>query len=91
MADDRAVAMSCVCETVFQLAGNEADQYAFEHLVERRVDPIAWTVTYQCPDTGRTWLRDSPHPELQGGGPPRLRQVDQSGSVIEAGSVDPYR
>ena len=73
-----------------ELTGNQADEYAAEHLVEDEVDPIAWTVTYHCPDTGRRWLRDSPDAHLQGGGAPWMRQLDELGEAIEVPGVDPF-
>ena len=69
----------CACDHVFRLDGNEADAYANEHLVEDSVDDVNWTVAYHCPLTSRKWLRDSPQGALQGGGPPRLRQLDEHG------------
>lgn len=83
--------MRCACDSVFELTGNEAEQYAREHLVELDVDAVHWTVRYRCPDTGREWLRDSPQAELQGGGPPRLRQLDASGQPITEPSEDPFK
>jgi hypothetical protein len=83
--------VKCACDSVFELTGNEADQYGREHLVELEVDAVNWTVRCRCPDTGRMWLRDSPHGELQGGGPPRLRQLDRRGNVMNWPSKDPFR
>jgi hypothetical protein len=83
--------MRCACESVFALTGNEAAQYASEHLFELEVDAVNWTVRYQCPATRRIWLCHYPHGELHGGGPPRLRQLDQSGEPIAAPSQDPFR
>lgn len=83
--------MRCACDSVYELTGNEADQYALEHLEEVSVDAVNWTVSYKCPDTGRLWLRDSPHAELQGGGPPRLRQLDADGNPIDKPSSDPFK
>jgi hypothetical protein len=83
--------MPCACVHLFRLDGNEADAYTREHLVEDSVDNVQWTVTYHCPVTGREWLRDSPQSELHGGGPPRLRQLDESGHPVTQESVDPFR
>ena len=82
--------MRCACLTLFRLTGNQAEDYAAEHLVEENVDPTAWTVTYRCPDTGRRWLRDSPDSHLQGGGPPTMRQLDERGDPIGAVGEDPF-
>jgi hypothetical protein len=84
--------MQCACESIFELAGNEAEQYAGEHLNELTVDVVVWTVTYQCPSTDRRWVRDSPQSELHGGGPPRLRQIGEDGLPIASrDSKDPFR
>lgn len=83
--------MRCMCDAVYALTGNDADRYAREHLEELGVDVVNWTVSYKCPDTERRWLRDFPHAELQGGGPPRLRQVDADGHPIEKLSSDPFQ
>jgi hypothetical protein len=80
----------CACLSLFLLTGNAADQYATEHLIEDSVDPVTWTVTYRCADTGRRWLRDSPAGHLQGGGPPRLRQLDAHGQPVGAAGTDPF-
>lgn len=65
------------CIGLRELDGNEADGFAHSHLSEKWVDSTRWRVGYECPTTGRRWLRDSPRGELQGGGPPRLRQLDE--------------
>jgi len=81
----------CACDTLFELEGNEAKQYARDHLVEIEADAVNWTARYRCPDTGRLWLRDYPQSELHGGGPTRLRQVDADGHPVTRPSKDPYR
>jgi hypothetical protein len=58
------------------LEGADALHYADDHLEKVAVDVRAWTASYRCPNTGRRWLLDYPESELQGGGPPRLRQVE---------------
>jgi hypothetical protein len=63
------------CDTVTELSGNEADAFAQSHLVERWVNGVVGLVGYECLSTQRLWVRDSPQSHLQGGGPPRLRQV----------------
>ena len=83
--------MRCACDSIYELTGNEADQYAREHLEELGVDAVNGTVSYRCPDTGRLWLRDSPQAELQGGGPPRLRQLDSEGNPVDRPSRDPFK
>lgn len=83
--------MRCACETLFELNDTAADDYAREHLEKLDVDLVNWTVRYRCPDTGRLWIRDFPHGELQAGGPPRLRQLDQDGNPIDDPGRDPFR
>jgi hypothetical protein len=83
--------MRRACDSLLQLRGNEADEYAREHLIEGAVDLVNWTVGYSCPDTGRLWLRDSPHSELHGGGPPRRRQLDAAGEPLDEPGRDPFR
>ena len=83
--------MRCACGSLFELDGNEADQYAREHLDEIEVDVVNWTVRYRCPDTGRRWLGDSPHGYLHGGGPPRLRQLDAAAEPMDEPGRDPFR
>jgi hypothetical protein len=83
--------MRCACTTLTQLRGNAGDDYAREHLEELKVDLVEWTISYRCPETGRRWLRDFPHPELQAGGPPRLRQLDADGKPTEEPGYDPFR
>jgi len=81
----------CACDAVFELTGNQADEYSREHLEEVKVDNVNWTVEYRCPTTGAAWILDWPQSGLQGGGPPRLRQFDASGHPVSQPSVDPYR
>jgi hypothetical protein len=83
--------MRCACDSLVELDGVEAIQYADEHLDKLGVDAVNWTKTYKCPDTGADWLMDYPQSHLQGGGPPRLRLLDNRGLPVERPSVDPYR
>ena len=39
-----------------------------------RVDSVAWETHYINDVTGEEWIKDYPHGELHGGGPPRLRR-----------------
>lgn len=83
--------MRCACESLFELEGNEAEIYAEEHLQKLEVDPVAWTKTYVCEATGRTWLMDFPRSEEHGGGPPRLRQLAEDGGPRTDVGEDPFR
>ncbi len=67
--------MDCQCETLVRLDGNEALQYAREHLREVRVDSVHRETHYLCPATGIAWRLEYPPGELPGGGPPLLRKV----------------
>ena len=83
--------MECACATLYRLDDNEARQYAAEHLTKTGHDYKSWAVAYECEATGRTWILDYPDSEYHGGGPPRLRQVDNKGVPIEKHGIDPYR
>jgi len=67
--------MQCQCETLTELRGGMAISYIENHLKKVRVDAINWTTEYVCPITGKRWIKDYPHSELQGGGEPRLRMM----------------
>ena len=67
--------MKCICQEITELEGNDADEYAKNHLKEISVDVENWQVTYECPVIGLKWLKDFPHSELHGGGSPRLRKL----------------
>ncbi|GLI28281.1 hypothetical protein ARHIZOSPH14_25230 [Agromyces rhizosphaerae] len=81
--------MKCACATLYRLDDAEARHYATEHLQRLAVDNETWSVTYECPGTGRKWLLDYPHSEYHGGGPPRLRQLDFDGTPLEVVLKDP--
>lgn len=83
--------MRCACATLTILTGNEADQYASEHLQKIDVDAANWTKRFTCTETGALWLMDYPESHLQGGGSPRLRRLDDAGEPIDEPSVDPFR
>ena len=68
--------MTCRCDAVTELSGNEAIQYAREHLQQVRIDAARWETEYVCPLTRLRWIEDYPHSELHGGGAPRLRRVN---------------
>jgi hypothetical protein len=46
-------------------------------LVELGTDSSGWEVLYRDPDDGRLWELTYPQGELQGGGPPQLRQLSR--------------
>lgn len=67
--------MDCQCKTRVKFEGDEALQYAREHLIEVRVDNASQITHYVCPATNMAWQMDYPQSDLHGGGSPRLRQV----------------
>ena len=65
--------MKCRCNELNEIDGWEADDYAKGHLNKIRVSN--WEIEFECPETGIQWIMDFPHGELQGGGPPHLKKV----------------
>jgi hypothetical protein len=66
----------CQCRATSEIMFG-VDDYARGHLSPGRVYLDEWAAEYICPTTGTRWLRDQPHGELHGGGPPRLRTADR--------------
>jgi hypothetical protein len=83
--------MRCACDSLVELSGDAADEYARVHLERVELDPVTWTVRYRCPDTGRVWRRDVLHGMQHAGGMPRLRQLGPDGEPIPAPGDDPTR
>jgi hypothetical protein len=73
--------MNCKCPELTELEGNEALDYAEQHLMEIFVNGKTWETEYKCPDTGVRWLLDYPHGEYHGGGSPRLRKLTTSSEI----------
>ena len=67
--------MNCNCQNTSELNGNDAIEYAENHLIKIQVDGENWQILYKCPLTGIQWLKDYPHSEYHGGGSPRLRKM----------------
>jgi len=67
--------MKCICQEITEIEGNDADEYAKNHLKQISVDAENWQITYKCPITGFRWLKDYPHSEYHAGGSPRLRKM----------------
>jgi hypothetical protein len=67
--------MICECTWIEALEGADASDYAESHVQVAKIDSVAWTTEYVCPDTGIHWLLDYPSSEQHGGGPPRLRKI----------------
>ena len=65
--------MSCRCDTVTELYGGEAEQYAVEHLHRDSIDSDAFEERLSCPDTGRRWVLEWPERTERVTGPARLR------------------
>ena len=59
-----------------ELQGEDAKSFAEEHLQKTNVDYDRWEVEYRDPETGQRYVLDYLHPEMQGGGIPRLRLAD---------------
>jgi hypothetical protein len=70
--------IKCQCNTITELRGSMAQSCIQNHLKKVHVDAIDWITEYVCPITGRRWIKDYPHGELQGGGEPRLRIVPRT-------------
>ena len=68
--------MNCQCEELTELFGNKAEEYAKNHLQKILIDVSKWETRYRCPEKGITWIMDFPQSYLQGGGPPRLRKIN---------------
>jgi hypothetical protein len=52
--------MECVCATMNEAFGTEAETYAAEHLVRGEADSEGMKERYSCPDTGRAFVLDWP-------------------------------
>jgi len=67
--------MSCRCNDVTELYGDEAETYAREHLVTDEVRTEAFEELLSCPDTGRQWRLDYPERTEREPGSARLTTV----------------
>ena len=65
--------MACRCDTVAELYGSEAEEYAAEHLRSTGTRTDAMEEDFTCPDTGRRWLLDYPDRTERDPGQARLR------------------
>jgi hypothetical protein len=52
--------VSCRCNDVAELYGDEAETYARDHLVADAVRTDAFEEDLSCPDTGSRWRLDYP-------------------------------
>ena len=48
-----------------------------EQLKEVKVDSVTWRVFYLDPLTNEKWVKEHPHPEMHGGGPPILKLIER--------------
>jgi hypothetical protein len=64
--------MACRCDTVTELYGQEAEDYAGEHLRSDGSVGGRFEEQYSCPDTGRRWKLDYPERTEREPGPARL-------------------
>ncbi len=52
--------------------------YLTEHYLEKiDRDSSGWNILYRDPIDGRLWLKTYPSSEMQGGGPPHLKEISQ--------------
>ena len=65
--------MSCRCDAVTELYGDEAETYAREHLHSHGTDSERFEERLSCPDTGRAWLLEYPERTEREPGQARLR------------------
>ncbi len=65
--------MDCRCDTVQELYGNEAEDYASQHLVSDEVRSERFEEDFSCPDIGRRWILDYPERTEREPGQARLR------------------
>ena len=65
--------MDCRCDSITELYGREAEDYAGEHLVRDETDTARFNERYSCPDTGTRWLLDYPEKTERDPGQARLR------------------
>jgi len=65
--------MACRCDTVQELYGPEAEEYAADHLVSDEVRTDAFEEDFSCPDTGCGWTLDYPGRTQNDPGQARLR------------------
>jgi hypothetical protein len=64
--------MDCRCDTVAELYGNEAEDYAGDHLRREEANAAQFNETFSCPDTGARWLLDYPERSERDPGQARL-------------------
>ncbi len=65
----------CRCQAEHELPEPRGDEYAAQYLVELWYDPLEWLTVYVCFECMAYWVKEYPHAELHGGGPPRLRRL----------------
>ena len=67
--------MNCKCPELTELEGNEALDYAKQHLIEVFVNGETWKQNTNAQTPMFKWLLDYPYAEYHGGGSPRLRKM----------------
>ena len=67
--------MTCRCNEVTELYGDEAETYAREHLHMQEVRSDAFEERLTCPDTGADWLLDYPERTEREPGQARLARA----------------
>ena len=79
------------CQHLQHLSGQEAVDYARDHLRLIFRDDAKWTALYQCPvNPFRFWIEWYPYPEAHGGGPPELTQVSRNYAAYQFHGANLY-
>ena len=82
--------VTCRCLEVRRFDGDDARQYATEHLllIERGRDSIG-VEDYDCTGTKTSWVLDFPLRDWnRNGGPPRLRRLPLADGEAQIGAFD---
>lgn len=58
-----------------------------EQLTKLATDPTGWDTLYRDPQDGRYWELTYPESESEGGGPPRLANIDRSEAERRYGKI----
>jgi hypothetical protein len=63
------------------------DRLVDEYLSELGTDPSGWDTLYRDPNDGRLWELTYPQSDTEGGGPPRLTEIDAAAARTKYGNV----
>lgn len=82
--------MNCLCDsTASVLEGRSAKDFAYTELTRLGSTSSGWVVVYRCPRCGAYWVLDWPLSGMQGGGPARLRRIEEE-EVGRLGELYPF-